>query len=95
MSDGKNQLQGVIHQFVFKNNWFVAVTENLVENYDMLVYTSKDLINWKRVNVKLNGNEAICSRKKPGAKEQEVQINYGLQNSLLRVMSFMLLLVFT
>lgn len=33
--------------------------------------------------------------KKPGAKEQEVQINYGLQNSLLRVMSFMLLLVFT
>lgn len=52
----------------FKNNWFVAVTENLVENYDMLVYTSKDLINWKRVNVKLNGNEAICSRKKARGK---------------------------
>ena len=32
---------------------------------------------------------------KAWAKEQEVQINYGLQNSLLRVMSFMLLLVFT
>ncbi len=60
----------------------------------MLVYTSKDLINWKRVNVKLNGNEAICSGKKHGAKEQEVQINYGLQNSLLRVMSFMLLLIY-
>ncbi|EMB7755227.1 TPA: family 43 glycosylhydrolase [Serratia marcescens] len=65
LSDGKKSIAGRDPSICFfKNNWFVAVTENLVENYDMLVYTSKDLINWKRVNVKLNGNEAICSRKK-------------------------------
>ncbi|MBX9322684.1 family 43 glycosylhydrolase [Serratia marcescens] len=69
LSDGKKSIAGRDPSICFfKNNWFVAVTENLVENYDMLVYTSKDLINWKRVNVKLNGNEAICSRKKAWGK---------------------------
>lgn len=65
LSDGKKSIVGRDPSICFfKNHWYIAITSNSVENYDMLIYTSEDLVNWKRTNVKLNGHEAICSRKK-------------------------------
>jgi hypothetical protein len=66
LSGGKNPIADRDPSICFfKDSWYIAVTANSAGNHDMRIYTSDDLINWKPINIKLDGDNAICSRTRP------------------------------
>lgn len=60
---GKSPVVGRDPSIIYsKGVWYIAVTADLHDSRDFLIYYSTDLLSWKKKDICLNGNKSICSQ---------------------------------